>query len=70
MQTETRRRLALTCNTNEARLYFALKGLGIAYMSEFSVRDALEAGTLVTVLDESRIPSGCYGLLCGVRRGR
>jgi DNA-binding transcriptional LysR family regulator len=53
----------MTCNTNEARLYFALKGLGIAYMSEFSVRDALEAGTLVTVLDEYTTEQNTFRLL-------
>lgn len=42
----------VTCNTNEARLRFATKGLGIAYMSHFAVRDALADGTLVTVLDD------------------
>jgi DNA-binding transcriptional LysR family regulator len=53
----------LTCNSNEARLCFALEGLGIAYMSEFSVRAALDTGALVTVLDEytSKTPSGCCG---------
>src|ERR1700736_439002 len=45
---------------NEARLYFALKGLGIAYMSEFS---ALEAGTLVTVLDEYTTEQNTFRLL-------
>jgi DNA-binding transcriptional LysR family regulator len=28
----------VTCNTNEARLCFALEGLGVAHMSDFSVR--------------------------------
>ncbi|MGE8144311.1 LysR family transcriptional regulator [Pseudomonas frederiksbergensis] len=41
----------LICNTNEARVGFALKGVGIAYMSDFTVRDAIADGTLVTVLD-------------------
>ncbi|MFM0154981.1 LysR substrate-binding domain-containing protein [Paraburkholderia sediminicola] len=42
----------MTCNTNEARLYFALEGLGIAYLSEFSAREALDSGKLETVLDD------------------
>jgi DNA-binding transcriptional LysR family regulator len=54
---------ALTCNTNEARLCFALEGLGIAYMSDFSVRDALNAGTLVTVLDEYTTDHNVFQLL-------
>lgn len=41
----------LVCNTNEARVGFALKGVGIAYMSDFTVRDALAEGTLVAVLE-------------------
>jgi DNA-binding transcriptional LysR family regulator len=41
----------LICNTNEARVGFALKGVGIAYMSDFTVRDAIANGTFVTVLD-------------------
>jgi DNA-binding transcriptional LysR family regulator len=53
----------VTCNTNEARLCFALEGLGIAYMSDFSVRDALTAGTLVTVLDEYTIDHNVFQLL-------
>jgi DNA-binding transcriptional LysR family regulator len=53
----------MTCNTNQARLYFALKGLGIAYISEFSVHDALESGTLVTVLDEYTTEQNTFRLL-------
>jgi DNA-binding transcriptional LysR family regulator len=53
----------LTCNTNEARLHFALAGLGIAYMAEFSVRDALDAGTLVRVLDEYATERNSFQLL-------
>jgi DNA-binding transcriptional LysR family regulator len=54
---------ALTCNTNEARLCFALEGLGIAYMSDFSVRDALNAGTLVSVLDAYTTDHNVFQLL-------
>ena len=53
----------LTCNSNEARLCFALEGLGIAYMSEFSVRAALDAGALVTVLDEYTTEQNTFRLL-------
>ncbi|WP_420995573.1 LysR substrate-binding domain-containing protein [Cupriavidus sp. 30B13] len=41
----------LTTNSNEARLHFALEGLGLTCMSEFSVRDALDAGKLEAVLE-------------------
>jgi DNA-binding transcriptional LysR family regulator len=53
----------MTCNTNEACLRFALEGLGITYVSEFSVRDALDAGTLVTVLDEYTTERNTFQLL-------
>lgn len=54
---------AITCNTNEARLCFAIEGLGIAYVSEFSVRNALDAGQLVTVLDEYTSEQNTFQLL-------
>ncbi|MGF6997560.1 DNA-binding transcriptional LysR family regulator [Paraburkholderia sp. GAS32] len=53
----------VTCNTNEARLCFALEGLGIAYMSDFTVRDALNDGRLVTVLDEYTTDHNTFQLL-------
>jgi DNA-binding transcriptional LysR family regulator len=53
----------LTCNTNEARVCFALKSVGIAYMSDFSVREALDAGTLVTVLDDFTTGKNSFHLL-------
>lgn len=60
---ETQLATAVTCNTNEARLCFALEGLGVAYMSDFSVRDAVNAGTLVTVLDEYTTDHNTFRLL-------
>jgi DNA-binding transcriptional LysR family regulator len=54
------RSVAINC---ELVAVLALKGLGIAYMSEFSVRDALEAGTLVTVLDEYTTEQNTFRLL-------
>jgi DNA-binding transcriptional LysR family regulator len=53
----------VTCNTNEARLCFALEGLGIAYMSDFTVRNALNDGLLVTVLDEYTTDHNTFQLL-------
>lgn len=41
----------VVCNSNEARLHSALEGLGLTCMSEFSVRDALQAGKLEAVLE-------------------
>jgi DNA-binding transcriptional LysR family regulator len=53
----------VTCNTNEARLRFAMRGLGIAYMSDFSVREALASGALVTVLDDFTCQHNTFQLL-------
>ncbi|MFP3248995.1 MAG: LysR family transcriptional regulator, partial [Paraburkholderia sp.] len=53
----------VTCNTNEARLCFALEGLGIAYVSEFLVRRALDAGQLVTILDAYTTEQNTFQLL-------
>ncbi len=42
--------ISMVCNNIETRLCFALQGLGIAYLPDFSVRQALAAGQLQTVL--------------------
>jgi DNA-binding transcriptional LysR family regulator len=60
---ETQLATTVTCNTNEARLCFALEGLGVAYMSDFSVRYAVDAGKLVTVLDEYTTDHNTFRLL-------
>ena len=41
-----------TANTIEPLAYAAIQGRGIAFLPTFLVRDALEDGRLVTVLDE------------------
>lgn len=41
---------SMICNNIEARLCFALQGLGIAYLPEFSIREALADGKLRRVL--------------------
>ncbi|CAG9164338.1 HTH-type transcriptional regulator DmlR [Cupriavidus pampae] len=41
----------LICNNDAARLQFALDGLGLTCMSEFSVRDHLNSGRLEPVLE-------------------
>jgi DNA-binding transcriptional LysR family regulator len=56
-------RTVVTCNTNEARMHFALRGAGIAYMSDFTVREAIEAGTLVSVLDDYMNVRNVFNLL-------
>ncbi|KVD53116.1 LysR family transcriptional regulator [Burkholderia ubonensis] len=44
--------VSMVSNNAEARLCFALRGRGIACLPEFFVRDALDDGTLRTVLDD------------------
>lgn len=41
---------AVVCNNLEARIYFALQGLGIAYLPDFAIRQHLAAGRLMHVL--------------------
>ncbi|MGQ3320023.1 LysR family transcriptional regulator [Pseudomonas brassicacearum subsp. neoaurantiaca] len=42
----------LVCNTTEALLYVVRDALGIACVPDFTVRDAIASGELVTVLDD------------------
>ena len=44
--------ISMICNNIETRLCFALRGLGIACLPDFSIRAALADGSLCTVLDE------------------
>jgi DNA-binding transcriptional LysR family regulator len=41
---------AVVCNNLEARIYFALQGLGIAYLPDFAIRQHLAADRLMHVL--------------------
>ena len=45
-------RPSLVCNNLEARVYFAVTGLGIACLPDFSIRNHLDAGRLMTVLED------------------
>jgi DNA-binding transcriptional LysR family regulator len=44
--------ISLVCNNVESRTCFAKRGLGIACVPDFSVRDARRDGQLCTVLDD------------------
>ncbi|CPR19979.1 LysR family transcriptional regulator [Brenneria goodwinii] len=44
--------ISMVCNNIETRVCFALQGLGIACLPDFSVKAALAGGLLRTVLDE------------------
>jgi DNA-binding transcriptional LysR family regulator len=43
---------AMICNNLEARVCFALHGIGIAYLPDFAIREALDSGQLVQVLPD------------------
>jgi DNA-binding transcriptional LysR family regulator len=49
---ETTLPISMVCNNVETRTCFAMRGLGIACVPDFSVRDARRAGLLCTVLDD------------------
>ncbi|MFM0740694.1 LysR family transcriptional regulator [Paraburkholderia xenovorans] len=44
--------VSMVCNNVETRTCFAMRGLGIACVPDFSVREALRDGLLCTVLDD------------------
>jgi DNA-binding transcriptional LysR family regulator len=43
---------SMICNNIETRMCFAIRGLGIACLPDFSIREALASGTLCSVLDD------------------
>lgn len=43
---------SMICDDMDTRVYFAMRGLGLALVAEFAVRDALADGRLRSVLDE------------------
>ncbi len=60
---EPRLRTVLACNNIEAVLGAALRGIGIACMPDFLVREALADGRLVSVLDAQMGPGGQFKAL-------
>ncbi|HWW71043.1 MAG TPA: LysR substrate-binding domain-containing protein [Duganella sp.] len=54
---------AMICNNIETRLCFALRGMGIAYLPDFAVREALASGKLISVLDEFVDAAGTFRIL-------
>lgn len=61
--TPLRLKTALTCNNLEALIFAVTQGLGIAYVPDFVVRDALHRGHLVTVLDDYLTERGKFSVL-------
>ncbi|ONH55732.1 LysR family transcriptional regulator [Pseudomonas cedrina subsp. cedrina] len=43
---------AMICNNLEARVCFAVQGIGIAYLPDFAIREWLDSGQLVQVLED------------------
>ncbi|MDR6233366.1 LysR family transcriptional regulator [Pseudomonas oryzihabitans] len=59
---------SMICNNIETRLCFALRGLGIAYLPDFAVADALADGSLCTVLADRQIHTGVFHVLWPVSK--
>ena len=53
----------IICNDTPARVTFALEGLGIAYVPDFSVATALQAGRLVKILDDEVVGGSSFRAL-------
>ncbi|MGN8020661.1 LysR family transcriptional regulator [Phyllobacterium sp. 22229] len=54
---------ALVCNNMEALYGATVRGLGIAYMPDFLVADAVKAGDLHTLLDDCLVQTGQFWVL-------
>ncbi|MGO3742780.1 LysR family transcriptional regulator [Kerstersia sp.] len=54
---------SMICNNIETRLCFALRGLGIAYLPDFAVRDLMAEGKLQQVLAKHMACTGVFHVL-------
>lgn len=54
---------SMICNNIETRVCFAVQGLGIAYLPEFSIREPLADGRLQTVLADYAERTGVFHIL-------
>ncbi|MEQ4617413.1 MAG: LysR family transcriptional regulator [Corticimicrobacter sp.] len=54
---------SMICNNIETRVCFALQGLGIAYLPDFSIREALADGRLESVLTDYVERTGVFHVL-------
>jgi len=55
--------VSMVCNNIETRVCFALRGLGIAWLPDFAVREGIAEGSLVSVLDEFIEWQGTFHIL-------
>ncbi|WP_091879742.1 LysR family transcriptional regulator [Phyllobacterium sp. OV277] len=60
---ELRLSSALVCNNMEALYGATIRGLGIAYMPDFLVADAVKTGQLHTLLDDCFVQTGQFWVL-------
>ncbi|BES86223.1 LysR family transcriptional regulator [Pectobacterium araliae] len=54
---------SMICNNIETRVCFALQGLGIAYLPDFSIREPLDKGLLQPILTDYVKRSGVFHVL-------
>ena len=54
---------SIVCNNLETRFYFALEGMGIAYLPDFAIRQHLDAGRLVHVLKTCKEPDTAFRIM-------
>lgn len=55
--------IAMICNNIETRLCFALRGLGIAYLPDFAIREQLSNGQLQPILTDYVQRTGVFHIL-------
>ncbi|ODV41956.1 LysR family transcriptional regulator [Cupriavidus sp. UYMMa02A] len=55
--------ISMICNNIETRVCFALQGLGIAYLPDFSIREPLSGGRLQPILADHVERSGVFHVL-------
>lgn len=54
---------SIVCNNLDTRIYFALEGMGIAYLPDFSIKQHLDAGRLVHVLKSCKEPNQTFRIM-------
>lgn len=55
--------VSMVCNDMETRVCFALRGLGIAYLPDFAIRDELADGRLRPILADQVTRTGVFNVL-------
>lgn len=62
-ETELQLPVSMVCNNIETRVCFALQGLGVANLPDFSIRELLATGQLGSVLDDYVTREGTFYIL-------